>query len=279
MASGTFSHPKLSDLCSLKTLLVLGTWVLSVVLLLASPLSAADDLRIAVAANFTSTLERLVDSYSSENPTFSASISSGASGKHFAQIRQGAPFDIFFSADNELTAQLVKSGHALANSRAVYATGMLVLWSPDPKKIPTDGLSLLRSGEYHHLAIANPRTAPYGAAAEHFLQQAQIQVPQGKLVTGQSLGQAFNFVISGNAELGLVAASQAIAYERENTAGSRWTPDRDSYPKIVQEVVVLRASKQKKAAQGFIDWVLTNPDAHAIISVDGYSIPVNSAGD
>lgn len=255
------------------------TIVFTLLLLLASPLSAAAELRIAVAANFTATLERLVNTYTSKHPNFSASISSGASGKHFAQIRQGAPFDIFFSADNELTAQLIESGHALANSRAVYATGVLVLWSPDPKKIPADGLSLLRSGKFHHLAIANPRTAPYGAAAERLLQQTNIQIPKRKLVTGQSLGQAFTFVTSGNADLGFVAASQVIAYERENPTGSRWKPEQNNYPAIVQEVVVLSATKQPKPAQDFIDWVLTNPEAHTIINADGYGIPTNSAND
>ncbi len=249
------------------------TKVLTLLLLLASSFSAADELRIAVAANFTSTLESLVKTYASTHPEFSASISSGASGKHFAQIRQGAPFDIFFSADNQLTAQLVESGHALANTRTVYATGVLILWSPDPKKIPADGLSLLRSGEFRHLAIANPRTAPYGAAAENLLQQASIQIPKRKLVTGQSLGQTFTFVTSGNAELGFVAASQVIAYERENPTGSRWTPEQNSYPAIVQEVVMLSTTKQPKPAQDFIDWVLTNPKARSIISADGYGIP------
>lgn len=252
--------------------------VFSLFLLLVSPLVAAEELRIAVAANFTATLERLVETYTNQHLDFSASISSGASGKHFAQIRQGAPFDIFFSADNELTAQLVESGHALAGSRDVYATGVLVLWSPDPKKIPADGLRLLRSAEFRHLAIANPRTAPYGVAAESLLQNADINVPRGKLVTGQSLGQAFTFVTSGNAELGFVAASQVIAYERDKAAGSRWTPELNSYPSIVQEVVVLSASKQPKAAQLFIDWVRNNADAHAIISADGYGIPTNPAG-
>lgn len=249
------------------------TIVFTLLLLLASPLSAAAELRIAVAANFTSTLESLVKTYASTHPDFSASISSGASGKHFAQIRQGAPFDIFFSADNQLTAQLVESGHALANTRAVYATGVLVLWSPNPKKIPADGLSLLRSGEFRHLAVANPRTAPYGAAAENLLQQANIQIPKRKLVTGQSLGQTFTFVTSGNAELGFVAASQVIAYERNNPAGSRWTPEQGTYPAIVQEAVVLSTSKQPKIAQAFIEWVLTNPEACSIISADGYGIP------
>ncbi|HEY7884829.1 MAG TPA: molybdate ABC transporter substrate-binding protein [Cellvibrionaceae bacterium] len=250
----------------------LPTTVLALLLLLASPMINAAELRIAVAANFTTTLERLVEAFSGQYPSFSASISSGASGKHFAQIRQGAPFDVFFSADNQLTAQLIASGHAQADSRAVYATGVLVLWSPDPEKIPGDGLPLLRSGEFRHLAMANPRTAPYGAAAQSLLQNVGVNIPPGKLVSGQSVGQAFTFVSSGNAELGLLAASQVIAYERENAAGSRWVPDANSYPAIVQELVILNTANQPKAAQAFIHWVLTHTDSHAIIRADGYGI-------
>ncbi|MCA1792249.1 MAG: molybdate ABC transporter substrate-binding protein, partial [Thioalkalivibrio sp.] len=133
--------------------------------LLAAASAAASELRVAVAANFTATLERLTDVYGPENGVRFA-ISSGSSGKHFAQIRQGAPFDIFFSADDQRTADLVASGHAAADSRFVYAEGVLALWSPDAGRIPADGAAFLKGRDYRRVSIANPRVAPYGAAAE-----------------------------------------------------------------------------------------------------------------
>ncbi|HSM27768.1 MAG TPA: molybdate ABC transporter substrate-binding protein [Thioalkalivibrio sp.] len=238
------------------------------VLLVATPAMAAE-LRIAVAANFTATLERLAEVYGPENGVRFA-ISSGSSGKHFAQIRQGAPFDIFFSADDRRTADLVASGHAVADSRFVYAEGVLALWSPDPGLIPEDGVAFLKSDDYRHLAIANPRVAPYGAAAEAVMNAHGIEPGPGRLVTGQSIGQALSFVTTGNAEFGFVALSQVITHERQHGAGSRWIPGPDSYPAIVQEAVLLTSARDPDAALAFIDWVRTSEAARQIIESDGY---------
>jgi molybdate transport system substrate-binding protein len=240
------------------------------VLLAAAPAMAAE-LRVAVAANFTATLDRLVEGYGPENGVRFA-ISSGSSGKHFAQIRQGAPFDIFFSADDRRTADLVASGHAVADSRFVYAEGVLALWSPDPGWVPEDGLAFLKSGEYRHLAIANPRVAPYGAAAEAVIHAHGIEPGPGRLVTGQSIGQAFSFVTTGNAEVGFVALSQVIRHERQHGVGSRWIPGPDSYPPIVQEAVLLTTARDPAAALAFLDWVRTSEAARQIIESDGYRL-------
>ncbi|WP_038043450.1 molybdate ABC transporter substrate-binding protein [Thioalkalivibrio sulfidiphilus] len=234
--------------------------------------ASATELRVAVASNFTPTLERLAQAYQAEYGVQMA-ISSGSSGKHFAQIRQGAPFDLFFSADNLRTAELVESGQALPESRFVYAQGVLVLWSPDPERIPADALALLRQGDYRRLAMANPRVAPYGTAAEAVIEAHGIQVPRGRLVTGQSIGHAFNFIITGNAELGFVALSQAITWERQHGQGSRWLPDTAHYPPILQEAVQLRQARDPEAAHRFLDWVRNNPEARAIIEADGYRLP------
>lgn len=240
-------------------------------MLLWAPSVCAVELRIAVAANFTATLERLAEVYAPDNGVRFA-ISSGSSGKHFAQIRQGAPFDIFFSADAERTADLITSGHAVADSGFIYARGILALWSPTPGVIPEDGIAFLKSGNYRRIAIANPRVAPYGVAAEAVLNAYGIEPGPGRLVTGQSIGQAFSFVTTGNAEVGFVALSQVITHERQRGAGSRWIPGPDSYPPIVQEAVLLTSARDPGAALAFLDWVRTSGSARQIIESDGYRL-------
>lgn len=242
-------------------------------LLIAGSGNALAELRIATAANFAPTLTELIKRYQADTPEFSASVSSGSSGKHYAQILQGAPFDVFFSADDQRTEDLMHSGHALPESRFAYALGQLVLWSPAPELIPEDGLALLRSGNFRRLAIANPRVAPYGAAAEHLLASSDIELQRGQRVTGQSIGQAFNYVRSGNAELGLLAASQVILYERDNNAGSRWTPAAEQYPPIVQEVVILQNARDHTVASAFLHWIRCSQEARGIIEADGYHVP------
>ncbi|MGY6555405.1 MAG: molybdate ABC transporter substrate-binding protein [Wenzhouxiangella sp.] len=246
-------------------------WILASLCLLVTAAAQATELRIAVAANFTATLERLGEAYTAETGVQFA-LSSGSSGKHFAQIRQGAPFDLFFSADDQRTTDLVASGHADADSRFMYAQGVLALWSPDPERIPDDGLALLQAGDFRRLAIANPRVAPYGTAAEALLQTHGIAPGRGRLVTGQSIGQTFNFVATGNADLGFVALSQVIQHERQHGAGSRWVPDPDRYPAILQEAVRLSQAREPEAADAFLDWVRSSERARAIIEADGYRL-------
>lgn len=242
-----------------------------ILLLLGTQAASATELRVAVAANFTATLERLAEIYGPESGVRFA-ISSGSSGKHFAQIRQGAPFDLFFSADDQRTADLVASGHALADSRFVYAEGVLVLWSPDANRIPEDGKTFLKSQDFRRIAIANPRVAPYGAAAEAVMSTLDIEFAARRIVTGQSIGQAFNFVTTGNAEAGFVALSQVIAHERQHGAGSRWLPDAQTYPPILQEAVQLAAAREPDAARAFLDWVRTSASARTIIEAAGYRL-------
>lgn len=244
---------------------------LIIVLLLILPPASAVELRVAVAANFTATLERLAQAYGAESGV-GFLISSGSSGKHFAQIRQGAPFDLFFSADDQRTADLVSGGQAVAESRFVYAHGVIALWSTDPALIPGDAVAFLKDGDYRRLSLANPRVAPYGAAGEAVLRTHGVDV-RGRLVTGQTISQAFNFITTGNADLGFVALSQLITWERDHGSGSRWLPDAADYPAIIQEAVLLTAADDPVAAQGFLDWVGNNPVALGIIEADGYRLP------
>ena len=230
---------------------------------------SAAELRVAVAANFTATLERLAALYAEDNEVRFA-LSSGSSGKHFAQIRQGAPFDLFFSADDLRTAELEASGHAVTNSRFVYAEGVLVLWSPDARRIPEDGATFLKSGDYRRLAMANARVAPYGAAAAAVLHSYAVDLVPQRIVTGQSIGQTFNFVTTGNAEIGFVALAQVIVHERQHGSGSRWLPGAETYPPILQEAVLLTAAREPDAARSFLNWVQTSAAARDIIQADGY---------
>jgi len=245
---------------------------LLLLLLFASTSAMATELRVAVAANFTATLERLGQVYTQDTGV-ELNISAASSGKHYAQITQGAPFDVFFSADDQRSAALVASGHAIPESRFVYGEGILVLWSADPELIPDDGVAFLKGDAYRRLAIANPRVAPYGAAAETVLARHDVNIGRGRLVTGQSIGQTFNFITTGNAQAGFVALSQVITYERAHTPGSRWLPDAHTHAPILQEAVALSSARHPDAAQAFLEWVRNNPVARGIIESDGYRLP------
>ncbi len=241
------------------------------------PVTAGAELRIAVASNYQHTLQQLVQVYRQAHPDFSVRLSSASSGKHHAQIRQGAPFDLFFSGDDWRTADLEAGGLTVPGSRFAYAHGQLVLWSADPNAIPyttpADGLALLRSGNFNRLAMANPRVAPYGVAAEQLLADAGITLGPRQRVTGQSIGQAFGFVVSGNADLGLVAASQVVLHERSGKPGSHWFPPADSYPAIVQEAVILKRATDNIQARDFMHWIKCSQAAHELMQADGYRIP------
>ncbi|MFW5816511.1 MAG: molybdate ABC transporter substrate-binding protein, partial [Wenzhouxiangella sp.] len=179
---------------------------------------------------------------------------------------------LFFSADDRRSADLVASGHAVADSRFVYAEGVLALWSPDPGRIPEDAVAFVNQSDPPRIAIANPRVAPYGAAAKAVMEAYGIVPEPGRLVTGQSIGQAFNFVTTGNAEVGFVALSQLISHERQHGPGSRWTPAVERYPTIVQEAVLLSAARDRQGARAFLDWVRDSETARAIIRSDGYRL-------
>ncbi|MGM0476794.1 MAG: molybdate ABC transporter substrate-binding protein [Pseudomonadota bacterium] len=246
--------------------------VSSLLVLSTHPVHAEEPLRIAVASNFAGTMERLAELHEHQHGV-SSRISSGSSGKHYAQIRQGAPFDVFFSADDVRTAELAEEGHGIADTRQVYARGRLVLWSRDPDRIPEDGAAFLASADDQRLAMANPRLAPYGAAAEAVMDSLNLERPPGRVVVGQNIGKTFNFVTTGNAAIGFVALSQVRDWERENGAGSRWLPDADRYPPVIQEAIVLSDSDRTDAARELLAWMREDPDARAVIEEDGYGLP------
>jgi molybdate transport system substrate-binding protein len=223
----------------------------------------AADIHVACASNFTLTLEKLADAFERDQP-HRLRLSSGSTGKLYAQIRNGAPFDIFLSADRERPALLHQEG--LTDAPFTYAIGRLALYAPkgEPR-------ALLERGEFKHLAIANPQTAPYGAAARSVLEGMQRwDALQPRLVIGENIGQAFQFVHSGNAELGFVALAQIrvlhVAPEHY------WLVPAEQHASLEQDAVLLRGSRAPDAARAFLEFLKSGP-ARQIIEREGYGVP------
>lgn len=240
-------------------------------LLLAAPAALAAELHVAVAANFLGTLQQLSSEYQHRIGDHVVA-SAGSSGQLYAQIEQGAPFDLFLSADSERPRRLEAEHLIVPGSRFTYALGTLVLWSARPGFIDRDG-KRLRSGDYRYLAIADPSSAPYGAAARIVLMRTGLWPRLGsthKLVVGESITQTYQFVASGSAELGFVARSQVVDTTGNIPTGSYWVPPQSLYPPVEQEAVVLARSAVPAPAQAFSRWLRTDPAARAIIKAAGY---------
>lgn len=229
----------------------------------AGPASAAD-VHVAVAANFASTMTRLASSFehSTDNHVL---ISVGSTGRLYAQIKNGAPFDVFFAADVARPKRLEKERAIVPGSRFTYAVGRIALWSRRPGYVDANG-KVLKTLNYRHIAIANPELAPYGAAARAVLRARGLwKRIQSRLVEGQDIGQTYGYVASGNAELGFVAYSQ-LKKPGASIEGSFWLVPRSLYPPIEQQAVLL---KDTPAARAFVRFVKSAP-AHAIIAEYGY---------
>lgn len=227
----------------------------------------ADVVQVAVAANFAAPVARIAEAFQAASG-HTLKLSSGATGKFHAQIVAGAPFEVLLAADTRTPQQLVASGHAVAASRFTYATGRLVLWSATPGVVDPQG-AVLATGRFEHLAIANPKTAPYGSAAMQVLRArglAERLTP--KLVTGESIAQAFQFVATGNARLGFVALSQLSTPGRQ-PSGSMWLVPADLHEPIRQDAVLLRAGANSPAALAWLAY-LRSDAARAIIRAYGY---------
>jgi molybdate transport system substrate-binding protein len=236
---------------------------------LTGPAAAAEAV-VAVAANFAEVAERLEKDFEGASG-HRLSLVAGSTGKLYAQISNGAPFDAFLSADQETPARLEKEGQAVAGSRFTYATGRLTLWSPVPGRIGKDGAATLREGKFRNLAIANPELAPYGAAAKQALEKLGLwERFQDRIVKGETIGQAYAMVASGNAELGFVALSYVLS-PRSETKGSRWDVPGDLYAPLHQDAVLLARGAANPAARGFLDF-LSSAKAKALIASYGYHI-------
>jgi molybdate transport system substrate-binding protein len=227
----------------------------------------ADEIRVAVASNFADPIKEIAGRFEAETG-HRVVLAFGSTGRLYAQIKNGAPFEAFFAADVEHPERLEVEGIARPGSRFTYAVGRVVLWSPRPDMVDAEG-GVLNTGAFRHIAIANPRLAPYGHAAEQVLRARGVwDGLQGRIVRGENIGQTFQFVKSGNAELGFVAYAQV---RRPNGAieGSIWEPPQSLYRPIEQQAVLI---KEEAPARAFMSFVKRD-EARVIIHRYGYGTP------
>jgi len=229
----------------------------------------ADEVQIAVAANFTAPIKEIAQAFEADTG-HKVVAAFGPTGGLYTQIKNGAPFEVFFSADDSTPAKLEQSGDVVKGSRFTYAIGTLVLWSPKDGYVDADG-KVLEKNAFEHLSIANPKTAPYGLAATQVLDKLGLsETLKGKLVEGSNITQAYQFVATGNAELGFVALSQ-VYKNGKLTGGSAWMVPSDMYEPIRQDAVILAKGKDNPAAKALVDY-LKGPKAEAIIKSYGYAL-------
>ncbi len=225
---------------------------------------------LAVASNFSAAAHELADLFT-QSTNYEIILSTGSTGKLYAQIINGAPYDIFLAADAVRPTLLESNGLGNPGTRFTYAQGRLVLWSPQPNLIDQNG-TVLQSDQFNFLALANPDLAPYGYAAREFLEQRGLwQTLQPRIVRGENINQALQYVQSGNAQLGFVAAAQlATSSTQANIpVGSRWIVPADLHSPIAQQAIQLRTTIP---AQAFLDF-LRSPEALDIIRNHGYDLP------
>jgi molybdate transport system substrate-binding protein len=234
----------------------------------------AEEVRVAVASNFLSTMKILASNFE-RNTSHQIIVISGSSGKLYAQIHHGAPFDVFFSADQHRPALLEQEGVAIKGSRFPYAVGRLTLWSPETQMIGKDARTTLAQAAFSHLAIANPKTAPYGRAAKQTLKTLGVwNQTRDRLVQGENIAQTFQFVSSRNAELGFVALTQVLSLTSSNQ-GSRWDVPPTLHDPLIQEAVLLTRGERTASAKAFLEYVQT-PPALTMIQQQGYGLPDHS---
>jgi len=247
--------------------------ILVLMVSLLSPLLAAEDIRVAAAADLNYAMKDLAARFEQKTGN-KVDLSFGASGNFYSQIQNGAPFDLFFSADLDYAKKLAEAGKIESASVRTYAIGHLVLWVPNSSKLDPGKLKmdLLLDPSVQRIAVANPQHAPYGRAAmaalEHFGMKDKVA---GKLVLGENISQAAQFVQSGNTQTGLIALSLAMSPAMKN-AGRYWELPQDAYPELQQAVGILSSSKHKQAAQAFIDYI-SSPEGTAVLEQYGFRVP------
>ncbi|HEY6135838.1 MAG TPA: molybdate ABC transporter substrate-binding protein [Rubrivivax sp.] len=229
--------------------------------------AGAAEVRVAVAANFAVPMERVGAAFSAATG-HTIKLTPGATGRFYSQIIAGAPFDVLIAADDDTPARLVAEGQAVAGSNFTYATGRLVLWSAQPGLVDGQG-AVLGSTRFAHLAIANPKLAPYGRAAMEVLRSRGLgESLAPRLVMGESIAQAYQFVVTGNAELGFVALSQ-VAVPGKPASGSSWLVPPSLHSPIRQDAVRLKAGEGNPAATALLDY-LKSDAARSVIQSYGY---------
>ena len=237
--------------------------------LLARAAAQANEVQVAVAANFTAPMQKIAAEFAKDTG-HKAVLAFGATGKFYAQIVNGAPFDVLLAADDETPARLETEHRTVPGTRFTYATGKLVLWSAQDGVVDNQG-QVLKTGDYAHLAIANPKTAPYGAAAIETLTKLNLlDRVRGKLVQGENIAQAYQFVSTGNAPLGFVALSQ-VYRDGRFTSGSGWIVPANLHGPIRQDAVILARGSANPAAQALASYLKSNK-AKEIIRSYGYAL-------
>jgi molybdate transport system substrate-binding protein len=234
----------------------------------------AEEVTVAVAANFTAPMQKIAQAFE-QDTRHKAKLVFGSTGKFYAQIKNGAPFALLLSADVETPARLEQEGAAVAGTRFTYAVGRLALWSKNPALVDNKGQVLLSKNtdknSFKKLAIADPKLAPYGAAAIEVIERmGVIAKVRPKLVQGDSIGQAFQFVMTENAELGFVAYSQ-ISTDGRITQGSAWVVPQNLYTPLRQDAALLSLGKDNAAALALIKYMRTDR-AQTIIRTYGYTL-------
>ncbi|WP_075184601.1 molybdate ABC transporter substrate-binding protein [Teredinibacter haidensis] len=230
---------------------------------------------IAVAANFTDAMRNIVPLFE-QSTGHSVKVSFGSTGKLFSQIENGAPFDVFLAADTKRPSKAEEKMLAVKGTRFTYARGKLVLWSAIPGLF-NDGEAYLKKGDFKRIAIANPKTAPYGLAAQQVLEYLSIwNVLQRKLVRGDSIAQTFQFTATRNAEIGFVALSQVKSWRGK--PGSFWEIPESGYAPIAQQAVLLKKGEKNTAAKAFLEF-LKEAKAQAVIARLGYGVENSIIGE
>lgn len=235
--------------------------------------TTAAEIRVAVASNFLATMQDIQQLYetTSEDRLI---VSAGSTGKLYAQIYHGAPFDVFLAADELRPSKLVEDGHAISGSQFPYALGRLSLWSSLQKHTNGNCKAILESGNHGRIAIANPKTAPYGTAAAEVIDTLGLsQRLKGKMARGENIGQTFQYVQTGNAELGFVSQSQLMSLKQ--ISGCHWHIPETLHSPLVQDAVLLKRARNPESAKRFLTF-LQSEKTRSIIQSAGYGLPTQS---
>lgn len=232
--------------------------------------SSAATVLTAVASNFTKPMTEIAEAFK-KSTGHEANLSFGSSGKFVAQIENDAPFEVFLSADEKNPKKLEASGKAVAGSRFTYAIGKLTLWSATPGFVDGKGQILTKAG-FKHIALADPKLAPYGLAAEEAMKNLGVLDKLKSLfVLGENISQTQQFISSGNAELGFIALSQVIGKDGKIAEGSGWIVPDNLHQPIRQDAILLKKGELNPAATALLSF-LKSPEARAIIQSYGYDI-------
>ncbi len=230
---------------------------------------SAAEIKVAVAANFVAPFKDIASVFETETG-HKVLITPGASGKFYAQISNGAPFEVFFSADDETPIKLEKEGKAIEGTRFTYATGTLALWSAKDNVVDASG-EVLKAGKFKYLAIANSRVAPYGMAAVQTMQKmGLLSILEPKIVQGESIAQTHQFINTGNAELGFVALSQ-VYQNGKLKSGSAWIVPDSFHDALRQDAVLLESGKNSEPAKSLLHFMKSEKAKKIILSY-GYKL-------